>query len=96
VVVVASLGFGEERGDGGKLIDVEEGPDGGWTRRSLMRWLWKRLRAAPASELFSDCSQGGGSGSGRHSVTRRGPTKRTTRQRDTRSMAARGGNSDGH
>jgi hypothetical protein len=34
--------FGEERGDNGKLIDFEAGPDGGWSRRSSTRWPWKR------------------------------------------------------
>jgi hypothetical protein len=36
--------FREERGDG-KLIDFEAGPNGGWSRRSSMRWSWKRWRA---------------------------------------------------
>jgi hypothetical protein len=30
--------FGEERGDNGKLIDFEAGPDGGWSRWSSTRW----------------------------------------------------------
>jgi hypothetical protein len=63
VVVAAGLGFGEERGDGGKLINIEAGPYGGWTRRSSMRWPWKRWRAALTAELFGDCSRGGGLGS---------------------------------
>jgi hypothetical protein len=37
--------FEEERGDNGKLIDFKASPDGGWSRRSSMRWLWKRWRA---------------------------------------------------
>jgi hypothetical protein len=39
---------------------------------------------------------GGGSGSGRHSATRRGPAKQTMRQWGTRSTATRGGSSGGH
>jgi hypothetical protein len=65
VVVAVGSGFGEERGDGGKLIDIEVSLDGVWMTRSLMRWLWKRWRAARASKLFGNCSRGGGSGSGR-------------------------------
>jgi hypothetical protein len=59
VVVAAGSGFEEEHGDGGKLIDVEAGPNDDCTRRSMTWWLWKRWRAAPASELFGDCSRGG-------------------------------------
>jgi hypothetical protein len=55
VVVAAGWWFRDEQGDGGKLIDVEAGPDGGWLWRSLMRWLWKRWRAASALELFGYC-----------------------------------------
>jgi hypothetical protein len=96
VVVAAGSGFGEERGDSGKLIDVEVGLDGGWTRRSSMRWPLNRWQAAPASELFGDCSRGGGSGSGQRSVTQRSPAKRTVSQRGTWLTAARGGSSGGH
>jgi hypothetical protein len=46
VVVAAGSRFREECGDNGKLIDVEASPDGGWSRRSSMRWPWKRWRAA--------------------------------------------------
>jgi hypothetical protein len=46
VVVADDSRFGEERGDGGELIDVEVGPDGGW----------KRWRVTSAPELFGDCS----------------------------------------
>jgi hypothetical protein len=45
VVVVAGSRFGKERGDNGKLIDFEAGPDGGWSRRSSTRWPWKRWQA---------------------------------------------------
>jgi hypothetical protein len=46
VVVGADSRFGKEHGDNGKLNDFEAGPDGGWSRRSSMRWLWKRWWAA--------------------------------------------------
>jgi hypothetical protein len=46
VVVAAGSRFREECGDNGKLIDVEASPDGGWSRRSSMRWPWKRWWAA--------------------------------------------------
>jgi hypothetical protein len=46
VVVAAGSRFGKERGDNGKLIDIEAGSDGGWLTRSLTRWPWKRWRAA--------------------------------------------------
>jgi hypothetical protein len=59
VVVAASSGFGVERGDGGKLIDVKAGLNDGWTRGSMTWLLWKRWWAAPASELFGDCLRGG-------------------------------------
>jgi hypothetical protein len=48
VVVADDSRFGEEQGDGGELIDVEVGPDGGW----------KRWRVTSAPELFGDCSYG--------------------------------------
>jgi hypothetical protein len=96
VVVVAGSGFGEERGNGGKLIDVEAASDGGWTSRSLTRWPWKRYQAAPASELFGDCMRGGGSGLLQRSATQCGPAKRTARQRGTRWMMVRSGSSGLH
>jgi hypothetical protein len=46
VVVAAGSRFGKERGDNGKLIDIEAGSDGGWLTRSLTRWPWKRWRVA--------------------------------------------------
>jgi hypothetical protein len=55
------LWFREERGDGGKLIDIKAGSDGSRKRWSSTRWPWKRWWAVPASELFGDCSPGGGS-----------------------------------
>jgi hypothetical protein len=78
------LGFREERGNDWKLIDDEAGLDGGWMRRSSMRWPWKRWQVASASKLFGDCSPGDGSGSGWRLATRCGPAKRTARQRGTR------------
>jgi hypothetical protein len=38
-------------GDNGKLIDFEAEPDGGWSRWSSMRWLWKRWWAMAAWRL---------------------------------------------
>jgi hypothetical protein len=46
VVVVAGSRFEKELGDNVKLIDFVAGPDGGWSRRLSMRWLWKRWRVA--------------------------------------------------
>jgi hypothetical protein len=46
VVVVAGSSFWKELGDNGKLIDFVAGSDGGWSRRSSMRWPWKRWQAA--------------------------------------------------
>jgi hypothetical protein len=64
VVMAVGSGFGEERGDSGKLIDVKASPNGGWMRRSSTRWPWKRWWAALPLELYGDCSRGTGSGHG--------------------------------
>jgi hypothetical protein len=47
------------------------GLDSSWMRRSSMRWPWKRCWVAVASELFADCSRGGGSGRDRVGVVLR-------------------------
>jgi hypothetical protein len=49
--------FGEEHGDNGKLTDFEAGPDGGWLRRSSMRWPWKRWRATTVAAWHLELTQ---------------------------------------
>jgi hypothetical protein len=49
--------FGEEHGDNGKLTDFEAGPDGGWLRRSSMRWPWKRWRATAVAAWHLELTQ---------------------------------------